>query len=104
MGHTRGAMGHAWAKQPAGRRTVAAEAEGRQSTGHAGFYVSVGKPLIDVTLAAVLLILLAPVMVLTLLALWLELGRGLVITQRRVGQYGVTFPMFKLRTMHRERR
>ena len=97
-------MGHAWAKQPAGRGTVVAEAEGRQSTGPAGFYVSFGKPLIDVSLAAVLLILLAPIMALTMLALRLELGRGLVITQRRVGQYGVTFAMFKLRTMHCERR
>jgi lipopolysaccharide/colanic/teichoic acid biosynthesis glycosyltransferase len=98
-------MGHAWAKLPVtGRGTVVAEAEDRRITPSAGFYIMFGKRLIDVSLSLVLLALLSPIMAVTLLALRLELGRGLVISQRRVGKCGVPFAMLKLRTMHRERR
>lgn len=97
-------MGQAWAKLPAGAGTVVAEAEDRRVEPSAGFYIMFGKRLIDVSLGSVLLILLIPIMAVVLLALRLELGRGLVITQLRVGKCGVPFPMLKLRTMHRERR
>lgn len=68
-----------------------------------GFYVEVGKPLLDRILAAVLLVGLAPVMgvAAALLRRQLDPG-GVVFRQRRVGQGGVDFDMLKLRTMRQE--
>jgi len=98
----RGDMGGAWAKLPAGR-VAAAEQQG-SGLRPAGLYVMVGKPLIDVVFALVLLVVLAPVLFVTIALLRIELGGGLLITQQRIGKGNVPFDMFKLRTMRPDRR
>lgn len=54
---------------------------------------------LDVLLAAVLLVLAAPVLATAALALRIESGGPVLYRQRRVGKDGVPFDLFKLRTM-----
>jgi exopolysaccharide production protein ExoY len=59
-----------------------------------------GKRAMDVGLAMVLAIVLAPVALLAAFAIWLESPRSPVLfKQRRVGRYGREFSMLKFRTM-----
>lgn len=55
--------------------------------------------LLERALAAGLLILLFPLLVLALLVIWFLCGKTPLIAHRRVGQYGVEFWMLKIRTM-----
>ena len=54
---------------------------------------------LDLLLAAVLLVLAAPVLATAALALRIESGGPVLYRQRRVGKDGVPFDLFKLRTM-----
>ena len=59
----------------------------------------VGQRAFDVLLAALILILCAPVMLLTALAIHLEDGGAIFYVQPRVGRYGRTFGCLKFRSM-----
>ena len=56
------------------------------------------KRLMDVVLASIALVLAAPVLLILVLALWIEGGKPLFL-QRRLGRNGKTFMMWKLRSM-----
>ena len=58
------------------------------------------KAIADRVLAAVLIVLFAPIMLLVALAVVLSVGRPVLFVQRRAGLYGHPFPMLKFRTMH----
>ncbi|HZS92876.1 MAG TPA: sugar transferase [Chloroflexota bacterium] len=58
------------------------------------------KRMLDLAVAATLLILLAPAMALIALAILLESGRPVVLRQSRVGEHGTVFRMYKFRTMY----
>jgi len=66
-------------------------------------YCRVVKPLLDRLLAAVLIVLLAPVMLLVALAVWLWDGRPVLFVQERPGYKGRLFRIYKFRTMTDER-
>ena len=53
----------------------------------------------DLVLAGVSLVLMAPLLAVLALAVYLDGGRPVVFAQRRVGETGRMFTMFKLRTM-----
>ncbi len=62
----------------------------------------VSKRVVDLGLATVAAVLLAPVMLLTSLLIWLTLGRPIVLSQERVGRGGGRFRCYKFRTLARE--
>jgi lipopolysaccharide/colanic/teichoic acid biosynthesis glycosyltransferase len=62
------------------------------------------KRAIDVLLAASALVLLAPLLALIAIVIKLDSPGPVFFAQKRVGRYGRTFVMFKLRTMIPERR
>ncbi|MDQ4069363.1 MAG: sugar transferase [Actinomycetota bacterium] len=62
------------------------------------------KPIVDVVGAAVLLVLLVPVLVGVALAVRMKLGRRVIYRQERMGRDGKPFVMYKFRTMHPDRR
>jgi exopolysaccharide biosynthesis polyprenyl glycosylphosphotransferase len=55
---------------------------------------------VDRLLAALLLVLTAPLLVATAIAVWASLGRPILFRQRRVGRDGRVFDMLKFRTMN----
>jgi exopolysaccharide biosynthesis polyprenyl glycosylphosphotransferase len=57
------------------------------------------KAVVDRLLAALLIVLLAPLMLLVALAVRIGIGRPVLYVQRRGGLYGHPFPMLKFRTM-----
>ena len=57
------------------------------------------KRMFDLVLAGVALVLMAPLLAVLALAVYLDGGRPIVFAQRRVGETGRMFTMFKLRTM-----
>ena len=63
-----------------------------------GVYARIAKRVLDVVLASIALILVAPLLVLMLLALWIESGNPFY-TQERLGMNGRRFRMYKLRSM-----
>lgn len=63
------------------------------------FYARFGKRLFDFSLSLVGLILLAPLAVLLGTLIWLDDGRPILFVQTRIGRGGISFPMYKLRTM-----
>jgi sugar transferase (PEP-CTERM system associated) len=56
----------------------------------------------DLLLAVVGLILAAPVMLLTMIAVWLETGAPVLYRQERVGDHGRVFTLFKFRSMRQD--
>lgn len=58
-----------------------------------------GKRALDLVLAGLALLLLAPFLPLLLLAIWLDSRGPLFLGQRRIGQYGRDFTLYKFRTM-----
>jgi sugar transferase EpsL len=62
-------------------------------------WVRIAKPVFDRVVAAVALIALAPVLAVVALAVWKNLGSPVIFRQRRVGQHGSTFELYKFRTM-----
>jgi lipopolysaccharide/colanic/teichoic acid biosynthesis glycosyltransferase len=69
-----------------------------------GFYDRGGKRLMDFVGAAILLIVLAPVMASVALAVRLTMGSKVLFFQERVGRKGRTFRMVKFRSMRHDRR
>jgi undecaprenyl-phosphate glucose phosphotransferase len=57
------------------------------------------KRLVDISVAGILLILLAPLFALVALAILVSSGRPIFYKQQRVGQGGHLFPIFKFRSM-----
>ncbi|HEX5623966.1 MAG TPA: sugar transferase [Sulfuricurvum sp.] len=66
-------------------------------------YVKFFKPLIDRFGALILLLLLAPLIAITALAIALKLGRPIVFAQKRPGYHGKIFTIYKFRTMNNAR-
>ncbi len=62
------------------------------------------KPAVDRAAAVALLVAFLPVLIATALVLRVNLGRGVLLWQERVGQGGATFRMCKFRTMLPDRR
>lgn len=69
-----------------------------------GFYSSrirnAIKVFFDVTVSLTVLLLLWPVLALIALAIYLESGAPIFYTQKRTGRNGVSFDMYKFRSMH----
>ncbi|MCX6060734.1 MAG: sugar transferase [Campylobacterales bacterium] len=65
-------------------------------------YINFFKPLGDRLGAAILLILLAPLIAITALTILLKLGRPIVFAQKRPGVHGKVFTIYKFRTMSNE--
>lgn len=63
-------------------------------------YCAFGKRLLDIGVAAVALLALAPVMLLTAAIVRLSLGSPVLFRQMRPGRYGAPFTILKFRTMH----
>jgi O-antigen biosynthesis protein WbqP len=59
------------------------------------------KPAIDVTLAAIGLIAISPILLLTALAILIEDGQPIFFVHQRVGKDGVAFRIFKFRSMEK---
>jgi lipopolysaccharide/colanic/teichoic acid biosynthesis glycosyltransferase len=64
-----------------------------------GSYLRLGKRILDTTAALVSLVIASPVLLLCTVAVWLDSRGPILYRQRRVGQNGRTFQIFKLRTM-----
>jgi lipopolysaccharide/colanic/teichoic acid biosynthesis glycosyltransferase len=63
-------------------------------------YRAFGKRLLDIVIAAIALLALAPLMLVTAAVVRLSLGRPVVFRQMRPGRYGAPFAILKFRTMH----
>ena len=57
------------------------------------------KRLIDIIIASLALILLAPLILMITALIWLSMGRPILFTHKRIGRHGAEFPCFKFRTM-----
>lgn len=65
-----------------------------------GIYRGMIKSVIDVLGAAVLLIILAPLLALAACVVRVDTGAPALFRQTRIGRHGVPFTIYKLRTMH----
>ena len=63
-------------------------------------YALWGKALLDRVVAALILVLGAPILALLALAVLLALGRPILFRQRRAGRHGAPFTVLKFRSMH----
>lgn len=70
----------------------------------AGWYAGGGKRMIDLAIVLPLLIMGAPVLLVSAAALRSRLGPGIVLRQERIGRDARPFTMYKLRTMEHSRR
>lgn len=69
-----------------------------------GFYERFVKPPIDRIGGVVFGVLVMPILLPLMLGTWLTMGRPAIFTQKRVGKNGEPFTVYKLRTMHHDRR
>ncbi len=67
-------------------------------------YVRLVKPVLDVLLAVVAIVVSLPVLALVALGIRVRLGQGVLYRQSRVGKNGVVFEVLKFRTMAEDRR
>ncbi|MBD5165721.1 sugar transferase [Helicobacter sp.] len=61
------------------------------------------KPILDISLGAILLVLFSPILLLTALLIRFKLGSPVFFTQERPGKEGKIFKIFKFRTMNNAR-
>ena len=61
------------------------------------------KRLMDVAVAAVLLVVLSPLIVFSLVIQWIEIGSSPIFFQERPGRNEKVFKIFKLKTMNEKR-
>ena len=66
-------------------------------------YLKYIKSWLDFILALILLFISLPITVITILAIFIKIGRPLFFTQNRPGLHGKTFTIYKLRTMSNEK-
>lgn len=66
-----------------------------------GLFRDIVKRVFDIIVAAVLLVLTLPLVLLASLAIIVESGRPVLFRQERVGEHGHMFTMYKLRSMRR---
>jgi lipopolysaccharide/colanic/teichoic acid biosynthesis glycosyltransferase len=87
-------------------RSAVASSSGRErvATVDARSAAKTAKRVFDIAVAATALILLAPLVACVSLAILLDTGRPIFFRQRRVGQYGRLFDIWKFRTMVPDRR
>lgn len=74
------------------------------SSASTAFYARIVKPLMDRIVAAILLLLTSPLMLVIALVVYMQLGRPVLLRQTRVGLHGRPFRMWKFRTMRPDRR
>ena len=67
-------------------------------------YARIGKPVFDRVVAAVLLVVTLPIVVVVALCVRVSIGTPVLFRQRRVGRDGVDFTVLKFRTMRHDRR
>lgn len=67
-------------------------------------YARVVKPVLDRTIGLLATFLALPLLTLTATAIALTLGRPVLLRQTRIGRHGHPFTLYKLRTMHPDRR
>ena len=67
-----------------------------------GLVTRASKRLLDVTVSATMLVVLAPVMLVVAGLIWATDGRPVLYTQERVGRRGRPYRLFKFRTMRRD--
>lgn len=67
-------------------------------------YCFIFKHWLDMLIASVLIIVLAPLLLLVALIIWLDTHGPILYRQRRIGRYGQPFTMYKLCTMIPDRR
>lgn len=63
------------------------------------FYIQIGKPFLDISLALLALIITSPILVLLMLFVWVKLGTPVFFKQQRPGWQGKPFFVLKFRTM-----
>jgi len=59
----------------------------------------IAKRLFDVAVASVAIVLLAPLLLALMVAVWIESPGNPIFVQERLGQFGRRFRLYKLRTM-----
>lgn len=67
-------------------------------------YCFLFKRWLDLLIASLLIVILAPVLLLIACATWLDMRGAIIYRQRRIGRYGDIFTMYKFRTMIPDRR
>jgi lipopolysaccharide/colanic/teichoic acid biosynthesis glycosyltransferase len=67
-------------------------------------YSLVIKRWLDLLMASLLIVILAPLLLLIACVTWLDMRGAVIYRQRRVGRYGNIFTMYKFRTMIPDRR
>jgi len=67
-------------------------------------YERLVKPVMDRGLAAVIILLVSPILVAAGIAILVTMGRPILLRQHRVGRFGRVFTIYKLRTMLPDRR
>lgn len=72
-------------------------------TGKHGFYRAVGKRALDLLLASLALVLLAPLFAIIALLVRIKLGAPILFRQMRAGAHGAPFELIKFRTMREAR-
>ncbi len=67
-------------------------------------YCLIFKRWFDLLIAALLIVIFAPVMLIIAGVTWVDTRGAIIYQQRRIGRYGNTFSMYKFRTMISDRR
>jgi len=67
-------------------------------------YCFIFKRWLDLLIASLLIVILAPALLLIAGIIWLDVRGSIIYHQRRIGRYGSTFTMYKFRTMTPDRR
>jgi lipopolysaccharide/colanic/teichoic acid biosynthesis glycosyltransferase len=87
-----------------GDRSRGESAGSRSRDRSGGIYRSIGKPVLDRLVGVLLLILFAPIVLISALVVRIRIGPPVLYIQYRVGRGGKPFRFYKLRTMVPDRR